>query len=517
VPDSTDEADLVILDAEVWTGEPQRPSARALAAKNGLLVAVGTNADAEAWVGDLTAVRSMAGAFVCPGFVDAHAHAAAMAGRLSWLRLEEASRAEVLRMVSERAKGGGWVLGRGWDESLWPDRRYLTRRELDTAAGTVPAMLVRVDGHMLALNSAALQLAQVPRGMRLTELGMDGTPSGILKEEAAVHALALAATTTEQIEAGLPEAVARLHALGITAVHDMVGGEGLEAWTRYLQRNKTLRVTANFYLRDLLGQMAARGMSSRMGDDWLRLGAAKVFADGSLGARTAALSRPYEDDRGERGFLLLGIPELRAALREAHYGAFQLAVHAIGDRAAYVVAEELASLQAPEARHRIEHFEMPGEAALDLAHEQDLVASMQPNFVGQWSQPGGLYEQRLGDRYATTNPYREVLRRGIPLCFGSDGMPYGPLYGIHSAVNAPFVEQRLSVEEALRAYTAGGAHASGDEAKTGTLLLGKFADFVALDRDPRKEPAKVREAAVTLTVVGGRVMHATRRGRPGKS
>ena len=508
----SDRADVVIVDAEVWTGEPALPRAQALAAKDGVLLSVGSNAEAEQWAGELTDVRSLRGAFVCPGFIDAHTHVAEYAARLSWLRLEDCrSPEEVCSRVRERAQEGGWILGRGWDESQWPARRYLTREELDAAAGKNPALLVRVDGHMLVANSAALEAIQVPAGTPIVETDGNGRPTGVLKERAAAHALAQVKATTEQILQGLPEAIAQLHRLGITTVHDMVGSQGFHAWAQWAESYPVLRVSTNFYLTEMREQMAAGALTSGAGDEWLRLGAAKVFADGSLGSRTAALSRPYEDDRHERGMLLHSLSDLRALTREAHFGAFQLAVHAIGDRACYVIAEELGSLQAPDSRHRIEHFELPGEAALEIAKAQGLVVSMQPNFVGQWSQAGGLYEQRLGERYEGNNPFREILDHKIPLCFGSDGMPYGPLSGVHAAVNAPFAEQRLTVEEALRAYTSGGAYATSEEARKGTLVAGKFADFVVLDRDPRKEPDRIREVGVTATAVGGRFVHGARR------
>jgi hypothetical protein len=507
-----EEADLVLVDATIWTGDPRRPEATALAAKNGVLVAVGSNEEAGRWVGDLTDVRSLPGMFVCPGFNDAHTHVAAAAAHQSWLKLESCASPEaVLALVRERAAMGGWILGRGWDETRWPGGRYLSRQDLDAAAGETPTLLVRVDGHLLVANTAALRAAQVPEGLRFVERGADGEPTGVLKEEAAAHALAQVPAPMERVQAGLPGTVSGLHALGITSIQDMVGREGFHAWTRFAQEHHLMRVTTHFYFRELVGQLNTGGLTTGMGDDWLRLGGGKIFSDGSLGARTAALSRPYEDDASERGMLVHAVADLRAAFREAHYGAFQLAVHAIGDRAVYVVAEELATLQAPQSRHRIEHFELPGDAALDLARERKVVASMQPNFVGQWSWPGGLYERRLGTRYEGNNPFQEILTRSIPLCFGSDGMPYGPLYGIHSAANAPFLEQRLTVEEALRAYTAGSAYAEGMEAKKGTLTVGRFADLVVLDRDIRRDPERIQEAKVAATVVGGRVVYGARR------
>jgi len=505
-----DHADLVVLDGDVWTGDPETPRAKALAARDGLLVAVGANAEAERWVGEATEVLELAGAFVCPGFVDAHTHVASAAGRASWLKLDDCGSLEdVLARVAERAKAGGWVLGRGWDESRWPTARYLTRQDLDAVTGKVPAVLVRVDGHMLTCNTAALQELKVPVDLAIQERDAGGQPTGVLKEAAANLAWERMKATAEDILAGLPATVRHLHSLGITSVHDFVGAEGMRAWTRWRQGSPTLRVYTCVLEGEVFAEVSSGGLSTGMGDDWLRLGAAKVFGDGSLGARTAALSRPYADDRKERGLLVHPLPELRDRFREAHYGAFQIAAHAIGDRAVSLVAKEIASLEGEGHRHRIEHFELPTDEVLDLAREKRLLASMQPNFVAQWSQPGGMYERRLGKRVARNNPYREILKRGIPLGFGSDGMPYGPLYGIHAAVNAPFEVQRLTAEEALRAYTAGGAYAASEEARKGTLTKGKLADLVVLSESPLEHPDRIDRIAVESTVVHGRIVWET--------
>ncbi|HYS70999.1 MAG TPA: amidohydrolase family protein, partial [Thermoplasmata archaeon] len=234
----------------------------------------------------------------------------------------------------------------------------------------------------------------------------------------------------------------------------------------------------------------------------------KVFADGSFGARTAALFDPYDDEPRGTGRLVHSPKELAAVLARAHGAGFQLAVHAIGDRAIDVVVEAYARVLDGEPRedhrHRIEHVELPSPEALDRMKELGLVASMQPNFVARWSGAGGLYERRLGrDRLERNNPFREVLARRIPLVFGSDGMPYGPLYGTIGAVGAPFGAQRIPALEALRCYTASGAFASFEEGTKGALAAGRLADFVVLSGDPRRGQA-LRGLAVEATVVAGR-------------
>jgi hypothetical protein len=235
-----------------------------------------------------------------------------------------------------------------------------------------------------------------------------------------------------------------------------------------------------------------------------------VFADGSFGARTAALFDPYDDEPRATGQLIQSPKELTSLLARAHSAGFQLAVHAIGDRGVDVVIEAFSRVLDREPRdghrHRIEHAELFPEDGLGRMKELGLVASMQPNFVARWSAPSGLYERRIGRaRLERNNPFRHILRRRIPLAFGSDGMPYGPLGGLAGAIDAPFPAQRIPATEALRAYTAGGAFAAFAESDVGTLAAGKLADFAVLSGDPRRDP--VADLAVDATVVGGSLVH----------
>jgi predicted amidohydrolase YtcJ len=255
--------------------------------------------------------------------------------------------------------------------------------------------------------------------------------------------------------------------------------------------------------------LAHAGIRTGLGDEWLRIGPVKVFSDGSLGAYTAALDAPYEGRPEERGMLVHPPSELRSILETAHAAGLQTATHAIGDAAVRLVVETLADVQEADPRdslrHRIEHFELPDDDVLRQMRDAGLLASCQPNFIGQWSGPGDLYESRLGTvRNRENNPYRRISRLGIPLCFGSDGMPYGPLYGIHWAVNGYFEDQRLSPEEAFRAYTAGSAYAAFEEQTKGTLEPGRLADFVVLDGDPFDDSTEIARCRVRETWIGGR-------------
>ena len=507
------DADLVLVDGRVFTSSRERPWARALAVRGDRVVAVGTSRQAEAWAGPRTRVLDLCGRVVVPGFVDAHAHMADAAGEIGWAVLDGARSLEdalgILRSSAVRSPGDAWVVGIGWDESGWPERRYLLREDLDRVATDRRVVAVRRDRHMGSLNSKALEAAEPFRGMRGFEVDPAGRPAGVLKEDAFLAFWERIEPSEEAVYAGLGTMARRAHRLGITSIHDIVDLRGIRG---YWRARRAGRLGLRVYLvprDDLLPSLETSGLSTGLGDAWLRLGAIKVFSDGSLGAYTAALDEPYAGRRGDRGILVHPPEELAALLARAHRAGFQTATHAIGDAAIRVVLEALEGVLAGEpradVRHRIEHYELPDEDMLRRAKALRLVASCQPNFIGWCSGPGGTYEDRLGKVRARRNtPFRRILRRGISLCFGSDGMPYGPLYGLHWAVNGFFEDQRIPVEEAFRAYSAGGAYASFEEGDKGTLEAGRLADFLVLDGDPFHEPDRIREVRVESTWIGGR-------------
>lgn len=505
------DADVILVGGRIFTSSRRTPWARTLAVRGDRLVAVGTDAQAERWRGRGTQVVDLRGRVVVPGFIDAHAHMADAAGELGWTRLEGTRSLEAavrrMRDAALRSATGTWVLGVGWDEAKWPERRYLRREELDRVSTEHPVFAERIDGHVGSLNTNALATVERFRGMPGFELDAAGQPTGSVKEGALAAFRRSIEPSQAAVESGLARIARMAHRLGITSIHDIVDRR---AWRAYqsVHRAGTLRIRVYAIVKDpLLSPLAAAGLSTGLGDPWLRLGAIKTFADGSLGARTAALSEPYGDEPENRGMAIHDVDDLRGILGKAHRAGFQTATHAIGDaaiRAVVGVLREFPTDGPRDDRHRIEHYELPDDDVLSITKSSHLIASCQPNFVGQWSGPGGLYEMRLGpERAARNNPYRRILRNRIRLCFGSDGMPYGPLFGIHWAVNGTYEDQRISVEDAVRAYTAGGAYASFDEDRKGTLEAGKLADFVVLDGDPFAEPGRIRRVAVQSTWLGG--------------
>lgn len=511
------DADLVLVDGKVFTAVPDRPWAKALAVRGDRLVAVGTNAQAERWAGRGTRRVDLHGRVVLPGFIDAHAHMADSAGERGWIRLSGTRCLEDavarLRTAATKVPPGGWIVGIDWDEAKWPERRFLTREDLDRVSTDHLVVARRIDCHIGSLNSRALELVADLVGERGFEVDGSGRPTGILKEDAFGSFHRRFETGEAGIEAGL-RAIARMaHRLGITSIHDVVDRAGWRAY-QHARRRGTFGVRVYAMLKDpLMASAIDSGLRTGFGDSWLRFGAIKVFADGSLGAYTAALHAPYAGRPEERGMLVHSPTELRAILEAAHRAGLQTATHAIGDAAIRLVVDTLERVQdaspRKDARHRIEHYELPDDDVLRRTKTAGIVASCQPNFVGQWSGPGDVYESRLGTvRTAANNPYRKILGGRIPLCFGSDGMPYGPLYGIHWAVNGFFEDQRIPPGEAIRAATAGAAFAAYQENDTGELKPGALADFVMLRGDPFEIPEAIMRMRVESTWIGGRRVFA---------
>lgn len=487
-------ADLILHGGPVFGAD----GADALAVRCGRIAAVGLATDVLRLKGPETALVNLRGRALLPGFFDGHTHFVRVGlEQTFYIELGSAkSLAEALeRLRSAAARREGWVIGRGWDESRWPEKRYLERSDLDRAVPRQPCYAMRVDGHMLAANTLALARCTRPEGEFVDR------DRGHLREEAAWELVRAARPERATLIEAVAAASRHAASLGVTAVADMAGLDHLALYQTALRRG-TLKTRAFLYFpSEALPALAALRISQGFGSPLVRIQGVKVFADGSIGARTAALGAPYREGEG-RGQLLIERDALARLWREVEEAGLQLAVHAIGDRA---IEEVLAAAQqaviSAHARHRIEHLELPSEDQLLRVASLGLVASMQPNFL-QWSGPGGLYEARLGpERDGKIDPHAEVLAHGIPLAFGSDGMPMGPLYGIGLALEPPHPAQRLSWVDAVRAYTEGAAYASWMEKDLGTVAPGKWADLVVLSGDPARQPW--RELRVDMTFLAG--------------
>jgi len=479
--------------------------ADALAIRCGRIAAVGTAAEVLRLRGPATAVVPLHGRAVLPGFFDAHVHFTQVGLELTfYVELGKArSLAEALDRLHSAAasRPEGWIVGRGWDESRWPERRYLERADLDRAVPHQPCFAARVDGHILAANTLALARCGRPNG-ELVDRDL-----GHLREDAAWELARVARPDRETLIEAVAAASRHAAALGVTAVADMAAPGDLAAYQPALRRG-TLKTRAFLYFPDdELPALETLRVSRGFGPPLLTIqGVREVFVDGSIGACTAALADPYRGGKGN-GQLLFERTALCRLWQEASEAGLQLSIHAIGDRAVEEVlaAARLAGTSAHD-RHRIEHLELPTPEQLNHVAALGLVASMQPNFL-QWSGPGKMYEDRLGrERDARMDPHAWVVERGIPLAFGSDGMPMGPLYGIGLCLDPPYAPQRLTLRDAIRAYTHGAAYASFAEGDLGTITPGKWADLVVLSADPDR--TLWSEIVVDLTFLAGERIYA---------
>ncbi|MFC7226536.1 amidohydrolase [Salinirubellus salinus] len=503
----------LVADAEAHDGVFEDG---AVAVRDGRIVRVGTAYEVEFLEGAGTTVVDCGGRVLLPGFVDAHTHMEVVGRRLVHADLGGAdSRADaVARLRVEARESDGWVQGYGYDESEWGETAYLRREELDEVSETRPVVAFREDLHTASVNGIALDILGLSADHPNVQTE-DGRPTGVLTESA-VEVLneAIApdvATTRRRVVAARDHA----HELGVTAVHDMVRGGHVARVYRELDTagSLVLRVRINYWT-DHLDAVSEAGLVTNAGSEFVRTGAIKTFTDGSIGGRTAKVSKPYADaeeegDEDGHGEWVVTPEELREWVDRAEEAGFQFTAHAIGDVA---VRETLAAYRdtaAPdEARHRVEHAEILDEAHVREFAESDVVASVQPNFH-RWAREGGLYESRLGARRTSgTNPLGALAEAGVPLAFGSDSMPLGPLYGVGQAVTAPAAGQRLSVTESLAAYTRGAAYAGFDEGRMGTVEAGTLADLVVLEESPWSVADEaIGDVEVWRTVVDGRVVY----------
>ncbi|HYN88414.1 MAG TPA: amidohydrolase, partial [Ardenticatenaceae bacterium] len=527
---------LIVHNATILA-DPAQPLARrdkALAVFYDRIAAVGDDAGIRALAGPATEVVNAGGRLLLPGFVDSHIHLYDLARRRHQVRLEgTGSLEEVLERVAARvaaAPAGAWVLGGGWNQYAWGHTEMPVRHALDRVAPNHPVALSRMDGHTIWLNSAALQQCEIGAQTRAPEggaidLGPDGLPNGILREDAIQLVFDRTETPGEDVVAEeLAETIRDLHALGLTGVHDQrVRAEGPLMW-RLLQRlhregRLTLRTTTNISPEQLPHAIAA-GLQSGLGDDWLRIGWLKAFADGTLGSRTALMLEPFEGERGNRGMAVHSAEEIYEWAHQAAMAGIATSVHAIGDRANRQVLdlyEQLRHSYGPALRHKIEHVQVIHPSDLPRLAQLGVAASMQTVHIADDWQPADRF---WGERSRYAYAVRSLLDHGTILALGSDApvASANPMLGLFTAVARQdlreqpaggwYPEERLSIHEALAAYTVGPAQVAGSADRLGRLLPGYLADFIVLDRDVTAvEPAAIKDTKVLLTVAGGRVVH----------
>jgi len=527
-------ADLVILNGKVWTVDPAHPRAEAVAIVGERIAAVGTTAEIRSWVGPATRTINANGKSVLPGFIDVHVHFSSGGAEISGVQLHDAATpAEFARRIGEHARRlpkGEWILGGTWDHELWGGT-LPTHEWIDKLTPDNPVFVSRYDGHMALANSLALRLAGVTRETPTPPGGTivkdaQGNPTGLLKDAAmAPVERVIPEPTEEQRLRAIRAAMAEARRFGVTGIHDISSTEDVRAYQKLAARGElTLRVYCITPIQQWEAPARA-GILASFGNQWIHLGALKGFADGSLGSTTALFFEPYNDAPETSGLLnAMMFPEgnmLKMALGADPAG-LQLAIHAIGDKANRIILDIYAEVERQDGRRerrlRIEHAQhvRPQDFA-DFAR-LGVIASVQPYHAiddGRWA------EKRIGhERCKTTYAFRTFLDRGVRLAFGSDWTvaPLNPLLGLYAAVTRAtldgknpggwFPEQKISLAEAIEAYTMGSAYAEFRENEKGSLAPGKLADVVVLDADLFAiPPEKIRDVKVRATLVGGKIVY----------
>ncbi len=529
-------ADLVLLSAKIWTGDPGKPEAEALAVRGGRIVAVGSDKEIAAWKGEKTVVLDGKWQRVVPGFIDAHTHMSM--GGLNLLALDlrqtkdEADFTRTLAAFAKTRPAGQWLTDGAWDHEQWAVPKLPTKALLDPATGDRPTCLSRQDGHMMVCNSLALKLSRVTKETPTPPGGVivkdaSGEPTGVLKDAAMELVFKVRPSRTKaEIVEGLRAAVRHAAKNGVTSVQDLPGsGMDLAAWDE-LRNTGALTVRVNYRPSLSAWPAAKEAQTSLKQDAWLKVGGVKGFMDGALGAGTAIMFEAFSDDPGNTGvYAAEAIP--LSAIEERIAGAdaagLQVEVHAIGDKAIaelFDIFGRVAKKNGPkDRRFRIEHAQHMRRVEIPRFAEQGVIASMQPYHAvddGRWA------DRRLGggERSLGTYAFRWLLDAKATLAFGSDWdvAPLSPILGIAAAVTRATIdgkqpggwvpEQKIRPEEALRAYTTSAAYAAFEENEKGSLEIGKLADFVVLSGDVLAvRPEAIEKIQVDATVVGGRIVH----------
>jgi hypothetical protein len=540
-------ADVIFIHANIYTGVPANTPfssilrEEAVAVRGDRIQAVGKTADLQKLKGPQTQVIDLGGHFLMPGFNDAHLHLADAGQQKLGVDLTGVNSLDELRdrlsAKVQAARPGEWILGGGWDETVWPVKALPNRWDLDEVSAGHPVFLDRVDGHLAVANTRALQLAGITLASRDPQGGQidrneAGEPTGILRDTAqdAVR-LAIPKLTHEQRRQAIETALAELAQNGITSAQDYSPEwENFQIYEELEKEGKlTARISEWLPFDETAEQLEKKRASYPQSDLMLHTGMLKGFMDGSLGGHTAALMEPYADDPKNSGLPRYDAEKLNAMTKERVLDGFQIGFHAIGDKGiqmaldAFAVAEKAAKEAKVKAanggddyRLRIEHAQVTTPAEIAEFKQLKVIASMQPSHVltdMRWA------EARLGPkRAALSYAWAAFLNKGVTLAFGTDYPvePVAPFRGLYAAITRKsengkqefFPEQRITMDQAIAAYTVGSAFAEFEEKEKGKIVPGMLADFVVLDRDPTATPAdKLLGTKVLRTVVGGKTVY----------
>ena len=528
-------ADLIITNAKIWTVDKSLPMAQAVAILGDRIVAVGSSADVDAWRGPNTHVVDAGGKLLLPGFNDAHVHFVSGGMQLTNVQLKDASSPqEFARRIGERAKvtaKGEWILGGNWDETKWNPPNMPTKELIDAVSPDTPVFVSRYDGHMGVANSVALRLAGItaktpdpPGGTVVRDA--EGNPTGALKDAATDYIdKVIPPLSHDQRLKIVVRALAYAASVGVTSVQHLVASyDDIAVYSELLQRDE---LTTRIYAAPSITQvddLAKLGIGRAFGGPYLRIGALKAFADGSLGSGTAYFYEPFLNQGTNRGLLsdeMHPISLMRNRYMKADAAGLQICTHAIGDEGISTIldlySEVIKAHGEADRRLRIEHAQHMAAKDFERFAQLHVIASVQPYHA---IDDGRFAEAHIGhDRASRTYAFRTFLDHGVRLAFGTDWevAPLDPLLTVYAAVtratldgknpNGWFPEQKLSVAEAIEAYTVGSAYAEFQEKVKGSITPGKLADMVLLSDDIFSiVPEKIRDVRVLQTFVGGRLV-----------
>lgn len=524
-------AELIMTGGAVWTGVADRPLAEAVAVRSGRIVHTGTTDEVRRFRGPLTREIELAGRLVVPGLIDDHTHFIPGGFQLGSVDLRDAATpAEFARRIGAFAASlpeGRWITGGDWDHELWPGAVLPQRGWIDSVSGDHPVYVSRLDGHMALVNTRVLELAGITRDTPDPPGGTivrdaSGEPTGVLKDEAmSLAARHIPAPSEAELDEAFRRAQAHALSQGVTLVQDMGGWSDLETYRRARRAGELKLRVYSFVPLDTWERLRDFVAENGTGDARLRWGGLKGFVDGSLGSTTAWFYQPYDDAPDTRGLVVVDTLRLAQLITAADAAGLHVVVHAIGDRAndwlldAYAAAARANGSR--DRRFRIEHAQHLTPAAIRRFAELGVLPAMQPYHAiddGRWAQ------KRIGpERIRTTYAFRSLLDADARLMFGSDWTvaPMQPLMGIYAAVTRRTLdganpqgwvpEQKITVEEALRAYTANNAYGAFLESELGTLANGKLADLVVLSGNLLTlDPGRIPELAVDHTIIGGEVV-----------
>jgi predicted amidohydrolase YtcJ len=530
-------ADLILTNGKIWTVDSKLPEAQALAVIGERIIAVGTNAEMQSLKGHHTKVIDLNGKRVVPGFNDSHVHFMGGGQQLDSVDLKDAdSQQEFAKRIAEHAKSrpkGEWIQGGDWDDQRWTPVKMPTKDLIDPVTPDNPVFVNRYDGHMALANSLALKLAGVTKETQDPPGGTivrdaNGEPTGALKDAAMnfVYKVIPPLSHEQLLQIGR-RATKHAASLGVTSVQDMgLSYDQISALADLAERGELI---TRFYAAPPLAgweDLSKIGLRRSFGSGLLRTGALKGFADGSLGSSTAYFFEPFSDDPKNHGLLsdeMQPLDQMRGRIQGADAAGLQLCVHAIGDQAISIILDmfaEAAEKNGPrDRRFRIEHCQHMAAKDFVRFAKQNVIASMQPYHAiddGRWA------EKRIGkDRSSRTYAFRTFLDNGVKLAFGTDWnvAPLDPMESLYAAVvratldgknpNGWFREQKITLAEAVQAYTMGSAYAEFQEKDKGSITVGKVADFVVLSDDIFAiAPEKIRDVKVDMTFLGGKMIYS---------